>query len=195
MLLTVFTIMILIGNILNGRLKMVDWKYFGSSTYKYLLRTIVSVLNTKSSIIEKRLTFLKISSTNVIFKILVVINKRFVQSHPCFHFSFNLIESKYLKSFLIIFIIFKISELEYSYNQKGQLVIDGYPFVRSAIKGSVNTSIEWRCAETRKYKCSARIKTFGKSLKTKTVAHNHQPRKQKEVKAIIWNEILENKTK
>lgn len=77
-----------------------------------------------------------------------------------------------------------------TYNQKGQLLIDGYPFVRSSIKGIMNTAIEWRCAQAKKHKCNARTKTFGKKLAEKKLTHNHEARKQKEVKAIIWNEIL-----
>lgn len=82
-----------------------------------------------------------------------------------------------------------------TYNQKGQLLIDGYPFVRSSIKGIKNTAIEWRCAQAKKYKCSARTKTFGKKLEVKKLTHNHEARKQKEVKAIIWNEMLSLKHK
>lgn len=82
-----------------------------------------------------------------------------------------------------------------TYNQKGQLLIDGYPFVRSSIKGIKNTAIEWRCAQAKTYKCSARTKTFGKKLEQKKLSHNHEARKQKEVKAIIWNEKLLPKCK
>lgn len=77
---------------------------------------------------------------------------------------------------------------EYAYNRKGQLVVNNYPFLRSGIKGAVNTSIEWRCADGRKYKCNARVRTLGKTLQVLNVVHNHEPRKQKQFNAIVWNE-------
>lgn len=78
---------------------------------------------------------------------------------------------------------------EYAYNPKGQLVVNGFPFIRSAIKGAVNTSIEWRCADGRKFKCGARVRTLGKTLQAVNVIHNHIARKQKQFSAIpVWNE-------
>lgn len=77
---------------------------------------------------------------------------------------------------------------EYTYNRKGQLVVNGFPFLRSAIKGAVNTSIEWRCTEGRKFKCNARVRTLGKKLQIINVEHNHAPRKQKQFNAIVWRE-------
>lgn len=77
---------------------------------------------------------------------------------------------------------------EYAYNSKGQLVVNGFPFIRSSIKGAVNTSIEWRCADGRKFKCNARVRTLGKSLQILNDVHNHEPRKQKQFNAIVWNE-------
>lgn len=80
---------------------------------------------------------------------------------------------------------------EYAYNRKGQLVVNGYPYLRSIIKGAVNTSIEWRCADGRKYKCNARVKTLGKTLQIINDVHNHEPRKQKQFSAIVWSERLD----
>lgn len=76
---------------------------------------------------------------------------------------------------------------EYAYNRKGQLVVNGYPFIRSAIRGALNTSIEWRCADIRKYKCKARVRTLGKMLQPINVVHNHEPRKQKQFSALVWS--------
>lgn len=78
---------------------------------------------------------------------------------------------------------------EYAYNHKGQLVVNGYPFIRSAIKGAVNTSIEWRCADGRKFKCNARVRTLSKTLQIINANHNHEARKQRQFNDIpIWNE-------
>lgn len=77
---------------------------------------------------------------------------------------------------------------EYAYNRKGQLVVNSYPFIRTGIKGAVNTAIEWRCADGRKNKCNARVRTLGKTLQIINVVHNHEPRKQKQFSAIVWNE-------
>lgn len=78
---------------------------------------------------------------------------------------------------------------DYAYNHKGQLVVGGYPFVRSVIKGAVNTSIEWRCADGRKFKCNARVRTRNKTLHIVNIVHNHPARKQRQFNAIpIWNE-------
>lgn len=76
----------------------------------------------------------------------------------------------------------------YAYNHKGQLVVDGYAFIRSVIKGAVNTSIQWRCADTKKHKCAARVKTLGKKLQPINLVHTHQPRKQKQLSAIVWQD-------
>lgn len=76
----------------------------------------------------------------------------------------------------------------YAYNRKGQLVVNGYSYLRSGIKGALNTAIEWRCVDGRKLKCNARVKTLGKTLQIINVVHNHVPRKQKQFKAIVWNE-------
>lgn len=76
----------------------------------------------------------------------------------------------------------------YSYNKKGQLLVDGYPFVRTAVRGALNTSILWRCAETKKFKCRARVKTLGRELQIIDIQHNHEARKEKQFNAIIWNE-------
>lgn len=81
-----------------------------------------------------------------------------------------------------------VESTEYAYNRKGQLVVNGYPFLRSVVRGALNTSIEWRCADLRKYKCSARVRTLGKTLKPINLVHNHEPRKQKQFSAIVWNE-------
>lgn len=77
---------------------------------------------------------------------------------------------------------------EYAYNRKGQLVVNNYPFSRSGIKGAVNTAIEWRCVDGRKYKCNARVRTLGKTLQIVKADHNHEPRKQKQYSAIVWSE-------
>lgn len=77
------------------------------------------------------------------------------------------------------------SETNYAYNRKGQLVVNGYSYLRSAMK---NTSIEWRCADARKHKCSARVRTLGKTLQVIKITHNHEPRKQKQFNAIVWTE-------
>lgn len=77
---------------------------------------------------------------------------------------------------------------EYAYNRKGQLIVDGYPFGRSGVKGVLNTAIEWRCVDGRKFKCNARVRTVGKTLKVINIEHNHDPRKQKQFDAIVWNE-------
>lgn len=73
----------------------------------------------------------------------------------------------------------------YSYNSKGQLLVDGYPYIRSTVKG---VSIKWRCAELRKYRCSARVKTVGRALHIVDVEHNHAARKEKPFNSIIWGE-------
>lgn len=77
---------------------------------------------------------------------------------------------------------------DYSYNKKGQLLVNGYPYVRTSIKGALNTSIVWRCAETKKFKCRARVKTLGRELQIIDIQHNHEARKEKQFNAIIWNE-------
>lgn len=77
---------------------------------------------------------------------------------------------------------------QYAYNRKGQLVVNNYPFLRSGIKGADNTSIEWRCADGRKYRCNARVRTHGKTMQVINVVHNHEPRKQKQFSAIVWTE-------
>lgn len=74
---------------------------------------------------------------------------------------------------------------EYAYNRKGQLVVNGYSYLRSAIK---NTSIEWRCADGRKHKCNARVRTLGKTLQVINLVHNHKPRNQKQYNPIVWSE-------
>lgn len=76
---------------------------------------------------------------------------------------------------------------EYAYNRKGQLVVNGYSYLRSTIR---NTSIEWRCADAKKHKCNARVRTVGKTLQVVNIAHNHEPRKQKQFDAIVWSENL-----
>lgn len=80
-----------------------------------------------------------------------------------------------------------VSPTTYHYNRRGQLVIDGYPFVRGLINGSDNI-IYWRCSETKKYKCHARVKTLGKKLVSIKQSHNHQPRKDKLYTAVVWQE-------
>lgn len=75
----------------------------------------------------------------------------------------------------------------YYYNRRGQLVVDGYPFVRGLINGSDNI-IYWRCSETKKYKCHARVKTLGKKLVSVKQSHNHLPRKEKLFTALVWQE-------
>lgn len=77
---------------------------------------------------------------------------------------------------------------DYSYNKKGQLLVNGYPYVRTANKGALNTSIVWRCAETKKFKCRARVKALGRELQIIDIQHNHEARKEKQFNAIIWNE-------
>lgn len=77
---------------------------------------------------------------------------------------------------------------EYAYNRKSQLVVKGYPYSRSGIKGALNTAIEWRCVDGRKLKCNARVRTLGKTLQIINIVHNHEPKKQKQYKAILWNE-------
>lgn len=77
---------------------------------------------------------------------------------------------------------------EYAYNRKGQLVVNGYSYLRSGIKGVLNTAIEWRCVDGRKLKCNARVRTLGKTLQIINIQHNHEPRKQKQFNAIVWNE-------
>lgn len=66
--------------------------------------------------------------------------------------------------------------------------MNGYSFLRSGIKGALNTAIEWRCVDGRKFKCKARVRTLGKTLQIQNSHHNHQPRKQKQFNAIVWNE-------
>lgn len=78
----------------------------------------------------------------------------------------------------------------YAYNRKGQLVVNGYSYLRSGVKGALNTAIEWRCVDGRKLKCKARVKTLGKTLQMINVVHNHEPRKQKQFNAIVWNENI-----
>lgn len=77
---------------------------------------------------------------------------------------------------------------EYAYNRKGQLVVNGYAYLRSGIKGVLNTAIEWRCVDGRKLKCNARVRTLGKTLQIIRAVHSHEPRKQKQFNAIVWNE-------
>lgn len=77
---------------------------------------------------------------------------------------------------------------EYAYNRKGQLVVKGYSYSRSGIKGALNTAIEWRCVDGRKLKCNARVRTLGKTLQIINIVHNHEPKKQKQFNAIVWNE-------
>lgn len=76
----------------------------------------------------------------------------------------------------------------YSFNQKGQLIVNGYPYIRSAMQGILKTSIYWRCAEIRKYKCNARVRTVGRELEVIDIAHNHAARKELQLNAIIWDQ-------
>lgn len=78
--------------------------------------------------------------------------------------------------------------MEYAYNRKGQLVIQGHAYLRSGVKGVLNTAIEWRCVNARKLKCNARVRTIGKKLEIINIVHNHEPKKQKQFNAIVWNE-------
>lgn len=80
----------------------------------------------------------------------------------------------------------------YSFNKKGQLIVNGYPFMRAAVRGVLNTSIVWRCAELRKYKCTARVKTIGRNLEVINIDHNHSPRADKQFNSIIWEETVDS---
>lgn len=72
------------------------------------------------------------------------------------------------------------------YNRKGQLMIDGYKFIRGMVNGNANT-IYWRCAQTKKFKCNARVKSKGKLIVAKNIMHNHEPKREKTFSAIVWN--------
>lgn len=80
----------------------------------------------------------------------------------------------------------------YRFNKKGQLIVNGYPFMRAAVLGVLNTSILWRCAELRKYKCTARVKTIGRNLESINIDHNHSPRVDKQFNSIIWQEAVDS---
>lgn len=79
----------------------------------------------------------------------------------------------------------------YRFNKKGQLIVNDYPFMRAAVRGALNTSITWRCAELHKYKCAARVKTIGRKLEIIKIDHNHSPREDKQFNSIIWQETVE----
>lgn len=75
----------------------------------------------------------------------------------------------------------------YSFNQKGQLIVNGYPFIRSTMQGHLKTSILWRCAEYRKHKCDARVRTVARELEIIKIEHSHAARKELQLNAIIWD--------
>lgn len=83
------------------------------------------------------------------------------------------------------------SQSTYYYNRKGQLMIDDYGFIRGMVNGNQNT-IYWRCAQAKKFKCTARVKSKGKVIVAKKIAHNHQPRREKAFSAIVWDDESEN---
>lgn len=83
----------------------------------------------------------------------------------------------------------------YAYNRKGQLVINGYSFVRASIRGGCqDAKIDWRCADARKFGCTARVRTTGKKLQPTHLTHTHTPRKQQQVDAIVWSEEMHSPT-
>lgn len=73
----------------------------------------------------------------------------------------------------------------YHYTRRGQLMLNGFSFVRSIVNGAQNT-INWRCAEAKKYTCMARVKTIGKQISAISHTHNHQPKREKPYSAIVW---------
>lgn len=77
-------------------------------------------------------------------------------------------------------------ESTYYYNRKGQLMINGYKFIRGMVNGNSNT-IYWRCAQSKKFKCNARVKSKGKVIVAQNVLHNHDPRRETAFSAIVWN--------
>lgn len=79
-----------------------------------------------------------------------------------------------------------VPESTYYYNRKGQLMINGYKFIRGLINGNANT-IYWRCALSKKYKCNARVKSKGKQIVAQNIVHNHEPKREKAFSAIVWN--------
>lgn len=78
-----------------------------------------------------------------------------------------------------------VPQSTYHYNRKGQLMINGYKFIRGMVNGNANT-IYWRCGQSKKFKCNARVKSKGKVIVAQNVVHNHEPRKEKAFSAIVW---------
>lgn len=77
-------------------------------------------------------------------------------------------------------------ESTYYYNRKGQLMINGYKFIRGMVNGNSNT-IYWRCGQSKKFKCNARVKSKGKLIVAQNVVHNHDPRRETAFSAIVWD--------
>lgn len=67
-------------------------------------------------------------------------------------------------------------------------MINGFPFIRGMVNGTHNT-IYWRCAQAKKFKCLARVKTRGKMVQSNNLVHNHEPKNEKSYSAIVWKEI------
>lgn len=66
-------------------------------------------------------------------------------------------------------------------------MIDGYKFVKGIVQGTKNT-IYWRCAQSKKFNCSARVKTKGKQIEAHNIIHNHDAPKDKAFSAVVWKE-------
>lgn len=76
---------------------------------------------------------------------------------------------------------------DFSYTRRGHLMLDGFTFVRKIVNGAQNI-IYWHCSEAKKRKCPARLKTCGKQLADVKHDHNHDPKREKAVNAIVWND-------
>lgn len=79
----------------------------------------------------------------------------------------------------------QMSDSTYHYNRKGQLMIGGYKFIRGMVNGNTKT-IHWRCGQSKKFKCTARVKSKGKMLVAQNIVHNHEPKREKAFSAIVW---------
>lgn len=78
------------------------------------------------------------------------------------------------------------SDSTFHYNRKGQLMINGYKFIRGMVNGNANT-IYWRCGQSKKFKCNARVKSKGKLIVAQNIVHNHEPRREQAFSAIVWD--------
>lgn len=77
------------------------------------------------------------------------------------------------------------NEKEYFYTKNGMLVYKGFSYSKTVVNGLENV-VYWKCADCKKFKCVASLKTKGKNVTLVRDNHNHVPRKVKAFNPVIW---------